>query len=151
MAAPTLPVASKGTVLEVYVSVAYVTVAGVISLDLPQQTVETYEADYLANASAGIPYSPTGRTEGGKVSGELWLDPTLTNTGQTAFASQLTTPALQNWQVVFKGSPFSSPWPAWTFSGAGCELGGTVALKEGIKGKFAVKLNGLPTVGTAVV
>ena len=61
----------------------------------------------------------------------------------------LATPAAINWQVVFKGTPFVTPFPAWQFSGAGLSLGGTVALKEGIKGKFSIKLNGILAVSTA--
>jgi hypothetical protein len=121
----------------------------VIDLELPERAGEHYEADYLANASAGIPYAPTFRTEGGTCSGSLWLDPTLANAGQSQMAILLTAPALQNWQVLFKGNPFTTPWPAWQFSGASLKLGGTAALKEGIKGKFSIKLNGDVVITTA--
>jgi hypothetical protein len=50
----------------------------------------------------------------------------------------------QAWQVVFT-SIGSTPWPAWQFYGAGFSLGATVALKEGLKGKFSIKLSGIPT------
>ena len=148
MTAPAIPVASKGTTLQAFVSSAYVSVAGVISIDLPKVKTETYESDTLANASAGIPYASTGRSEGGSCSGELWLDPTLTNVGQLTMGALLATPAIQLWQVKFGGNPFTSPWPAWQFSGAGLELGGKVALKEGIKGDFSIKLSGIPAVST---
>ncbi len=149
MTAPALPIVSKGTVLEQYISSAYVAVAGVISLDLPEQDGETFEADYLANASAGIPYLPTGRTEGGSCSGELWLDPTGSGGNHATLFALLTAPVLQNWQIVFKGQPLATPFPAWQFSGAALKLGGTVALKEGLKGKFSIKLNGIVTYSTA--
>ena len=113
MTAPALPVLSKGTSLQAYVSAAYVSVSAVISLDLPQQEQEHFEADYLANPSPGIPYLPTGRTEGGSCSGELWLDPSLTVAGQTALATLLATPTstalssagqpgIADWAVIFR-------------------------------------------------
>jgi hypothetical protein len=149
MTAPALPVICKGTILEQYISNTYVAIAGVISIDLPDQATETFESDYLANPSAGIPYTPTGRTEGGKCSGELWLDPSGTSGNHVALYNVLATPTLQEYEILFKGSPFTSPWPSWTFVGAGLEIGGTVALKEGLKGKFSIKLSGIPTINTA--
>lgn len=158
-----LPVSCKGTVLEQFVSSAYVVVAGVISLDLPTPEGETYEADYLANAGYGIPYAATGRIEGGKASGECWLDPTGSGGNQSSALALLTTPNMnspaantaasstsqQAWQIVFKGNPFASPWPAWMFYGANFSMGGTAALKEGLKGKFSIKLSA-PTTGGPV-
>ena len=76
MTAPAIPVVSKGTVLEVNTTGStYVAVAGVISLDLPEQETETYESDYLANASAGIPYAPTGQNQGRQVLGRALARP----------------------------------------------------------------------------
>jgi hypothetical protein len=155
MTTAAVPVASKGTTLQALVSAAYVSVAGVISLDLPEQETETYEADTLSNLTPGIPYAPTFRVEGGKCAGELWLDPALSVAGQSQMAVILATTStstfggLYSWQVLFKGNPFASPWPAWQFSGAGLSIGGTAALKEGIKGKFSIKLNGVPTITTS--
>ena len=59
-------VKSKGTVLEQDLAgTTYVAVAQVIDLTLPDMEMESFEADTLDNASAGIPYKATGRTEGG--------------------------------------------------------------------------------------
>jgi len=158
-----LPVACKGTVLEQYISSAYVAVAGVISIDLPAPEGETYEADYLANAGAGIPYAATGRVEGGKCSGELWLDPTASGGNHSSQLALLTTPNVLGpaansspsstsqtaWQILFKGNPFTTPFPAWQFYGANFSLSGTAALKEGLKAKFSIKLSA-PTTGGPV-
>jgi hypothetical protein len=129
----------KGTKLQQSIASVLTDVAQIISLDLPEMEAETYEADTLDNALAGIPYAPTGRTEGGKCSGELFLDPALA--GHKALIALLTTPALCNWAIKFADAGTTT----WPFSGAGLSLGGTVALKEGLKGKFGIKLNGLPT------
>lgn len=163
-------VKSKGTVLSVYTGAGYTAVAQVISLDLPEMETETYDADYLGNTTVAIPYLPTGRTEGGKCSGEIFLDPAsyngnghsvlltmLTQTPAVPFSGGLpvTTPAAPTggwafWQITFAntdgGSGGTGP-TSWTFVGAGFSLGGTVALKDGLKGKFSIKLCGLPTFG----
>lgn len=161
----------KGTTLGVYTGSGYTAIAQVISLDVPEMETETYEADYLANTVPGIPYLPTGRTEGGKCSGELWLDPaSYNNNGHTTLLTMLNTIPAVPFQS--SGVPVATPaaptggWAfyqltfantdggsggtgatAWTFVGAGLSLGGTVALKEGLKGKFSIKLSGLPTFG----
>jgi len=131
----------KGTSLQQKVGNVFVTVAQVISLQLPEVESETYESDTLDNTSAGIPYSSTGRTEGGSCSGELFYDPALDS--HKNLLSLLTNPPTvsEQWKIVFADEGSSS----WTFSGAGMSFGGTVALKEGLKGSFKIKLDGIPT------
>ena len=164
-------VKSKGTILSVYTGAGYTAIAQVISLDLPEMETETYEADFLANTSPGIPYFPTGRTEGGKCSGELFFDPaTYNGNGHSVLLTMLT--SAPNVPFQASGLPVTTPaaptggWAfytltfantdggsggtgptTWNFIGAGFSLGGTVALKEGVKGKFSIKLYGLPTFG----
>lgn len=132
----------KGTVLKQTIASVLVPVAQIISIDLPDMESETYESDTLDNAEAGIPYSPTGRVEGGKCSGELYLDPYLA--GHKSLLALLTTPATCVWNIVFADANHTT----WPFTGAGFSMGGTVALKEGLKGKFSIKLSGLPTFGS---
>lgn len=132
----------KGTTLQQKLSSVYTTVAQIISMDLPEAQSETFEADYLDNASAGIPYEPTGRTEGGSCSGELFYDPALA--GHKALTELLRVPQAEDWKIVFADTGASS----WTFAGAGFSFGGTVALNDGLKGSFSIKLNGIPTYPT---
>ena len=130
----------KGTALkQVLAGTAYTTVAQVISLTLPTMESETYESDTLDNALAGIPYDSTGRTEGGTLSGELFYDPALA--GHKALLTLLTTPGDESWKLVFADTGVSE----WIFTGAGFSFGGTVALNDGLKGSFSIKLDGLPT------
>lgn len=129
----------KGTALAQEISSAYVTVAQVISLELPTAESETYEADTLDNTNAGIPYEPTGRTEGGSCSGELFYDPALD--GHKDLTELLRAPAAENWKITFADTGAST----WTFAGAGFSMGGTVALNDGLKANFSIKLNGIPT------
>lgn len=130
---------SKGTVLKQEIASVLTAVAQMISLDLPDMESETYESDTLDNENAGIPYDPTGRTEGGSLSGELFYDPALS--AHQSFLSLLTTPVKTNWSVTFADVAVST----WTFSGAGVSFGGTVALNDGLKGSVSIKLDKLPT------
>lgn len=133
---------SKGTVFKLGVSGLLAAIAQVIGLDLPEAQSETFEADYLDNTNAGIPYKPTGRTEGGELGYELWLDPALA--GHQALTDLLTTPApvtAYGGEIVFSDTAATT----WPFNVAGLSLGGTVQLKEGVKAKGKVKLNGLIT------
>jgi len=132
-------IACKGTVLQQEIGTVYTAVAQIISLDLPEMESETFDADTLDVATAGIPYQPTGRTEPGSLSGELFYDPALA--GHQALLELLTTPAAENWKIIFSDTGVSE----WTFSSAGLSFGGTVALNDGLKGSFSLKLADLPT------
>ena len=132
----------KGTALAQEIASSYVTVAQVISLELPSMESETFEADTLDNVNAGIPYQTTGRTEGGSCSGELFYDPTLDS--HQDLLELLREPQAEDWQITFADSSQST----WTFAGAGFSLGGTVALNDGLKANFSIKLDGIPSYPT---
>jgi len=129
----------KGTAIQQTVAAAYVTVAQVISLELPDMESETYESDTLDNTDAGIPYSQTGRTEGGSCSGELFYDPALV--GHQNLTELLRVPQEESWKINFADTGTSS----WSFTGAGFGMGGTVALNDGLKASFSIKLSKIPT------
>lgn len=135
----TTKIKSKGTALQMTVAAAYVTIGQVISLDGPSMESETYESDTLDNASAGIPYSETGRTEGGSVSGELFFDPV--DTYHLAMLALLTTPASMAYNMLFADAATTD----WAFTGVGLQFGPKVALADGLKASFSVKLSGIPT------
>jgi hypothetical protein len=128
---------------QVVAGTVYSTVAQVIGLDLPDMEAETFEADTLDNANAEIPHKGTGRSEGGSVGFELFLDPALA--GHQALLTLITTPPAigseESWKIVFADAGASE----WSFSGAGISLGGTVALNDGLKASGSIKLDGLPT------
>jgi len=129
----------KGTSLLQEIASTYTAVAQVISIDLPEAESETYEADTLDNSSAGIPYSQTGRSEGGSCGFEFFYDPNLT--GHQNLTELIRAPADENWRVTFVDAGTGS----WSFTGAGLSLGGTVALNDGLKGTGSIKLDGIPT------
>jgi hypothetical protein len=129
----------KGTVLQESISSVYTTISQVISFDLPEAENEVFEADYLDNSSAGIPYMNSQRTEGGSISGEIWLDPALASFRKmTDKLVNPTTGVGTAYKVVF-----TTTTNVWAFNGVGVKVGGSVVLSEGIKGAFGIKLNGI--------
>jgi hypothetical protein len=132
--------ASKGMMLKLSVASTFTTIAQLLSFDKDDMNAETFECDTLDNANAGIPYAPTGRTEGGSVSGDMFLDPALTI--HKNLLTLLTTPATSSWEIVFSNTNATT----WPFTGAGFSLAGPkAALKDGVKASFKIKLSGLPT------
>ncbi|KKK76872.1 hypothetical protein LCGC14_2859280 [marine sediment metagenome] len=133
----------KGTVLHQMIGTVYTAVAQLISLDLPDMESETFEADTLDNANAAIPHKGTGRTEGGSVGFEGFLDPVLASF--TTLLALLTTPPAigseESYKIIFADTGTSE----WAFTGAGLSIGGTVALGDGVKFTGGIKLDGLPT------
>lgn len=137
---------TKGTSLKVDISGVQTALAQVVSLSKDNMQTETYDADTLDNADAGIPYEPTGRSEGGNLSGELFFDPGL------AGHKYLTT-LLDDPSSYFAGDTdlactlgfASDPAVEWPFYAAGLALGVNVALNDGLKAPFEFKLKKLPT------
>jgi hypothetical protein len=127
------PIKSKGTVITIGSQVT-----GVLDLELPDPESETYEADYLDNTNAAIPYLPTGRTEPGKISGNAWFS-------NAAYSALLTLMATPGSSFPCNATITLSNNQAINFTLAGVGLGGTVAAKEGIKAKFTGKLASSPT------
>jgi hypothetical protein len=129
----------KGSVLEQTVSSSFVAIAQVIGMSGPDMESETFDADTLENPDAGILYAPTGRTEGGSLSGDLFLDPALA--GHQNMMALLTYPEAEIWKIKFADDAVT----AWTFNGAGLSISPTIALNDGLKAGFGIKLSGLPT------
>lgn len=129
----------KGSVLEQTVSSSFVAIAQVIGMTGPGMESETYDADTLDNPNAGILYAPTGRAEPGSLSGDLFLDPALA--GHQNMMALLTDPEEEAWKLKFADAAVTE----WTFSGAGLSISPTIALNDGLKASFGIKLSGLPT------
>ena len=129
----------KGTVLNQTIATVLTAIAQVISLDGPGMESETYEADTLDNSDAGIPYKPTGRSEGGSLGFDVFFDPALA--GHLNLLDLLTRPATETWQIIFADSGTSE----WDFDSAGLSFSPTVALGDGLKASCSLKLDGLPS------
>lgn len=135
----------KGTVLEQDLAgTTYVAVAQVLDIDLPDMEMETYESDTLDNSSAGIPHTPTGRTEGGSFSANVFYDPA--DTGHKEWLGYLSTTGLPTALVVnCRITLADTGTSTWTFACAGIGAGGAVALGDGLKMSISGKLDGIPT------
>ena len=135
---------AKGTVLNLGIAGASAASGQMISVDLPTSEIETSEADTLDNTNAGIPYKATGRIEGGSVGGELFLDPSVSQTVIVAMltsgADNLDPAADVNTASVVLADTNST---TCTFNTAGMSYGGSVALNEPCKGTFEAKLDGI--------
>lgn len=130
---------NKGSVLEQTVSSSFVPIAQVIGMSGPDMVTETFDADTLDNPDAGILHAPTGRAEGGSLSGDLFLDPALA--GHQNMMALLTFPEAEVWKLKFADAAVTS----WTINGAGLSVSPTIALNDGLKASFSIKLSGLPT------
>jgi len=131
---------SKGTALAVSVAEVYTAISQIIDMDKDDMESETFEADTTDNSDSGIPYLPTGRSEGGSLSGNLFLDPALAI--HKTLLGFLETPAVQSYQLTFADTAGT----VWTFDGAGFALAGPkVVLSDGVKSGFKIKISKLPT------
>ncbi len=137
---------SKGTILTLGIAGAGAAVGQMISIDLPEAEVETFEADTLDNTNAGIPHKASGRIEGGSVGGELFMAAASDLAPIVGFltsgAANLAPDAAVNTASVAMTAGTATL--TCTFNTAGMSLGGTVALNEAVKGNFSAKLDGLP-------
>ena len=133
----------KGTVFSMGVGDSVPAIAQVISLDLPKTKIESFEADTLDNENAGIPKKSTGRVDGGSVSGELFLDLAI-HTSLTAIFSSPPAPGASA-DEQYTGTITFPGGSKMSFDVCSVELGGTVALNDGLKGDFSCELDGCTT------
>ena len=135
---------SKGTVLTLGIAGTGAAIGQMISIDLPEMEVETFEADTLDTSGAGIPHKASGRIEGGSLGGELFIASASSMSYILGFltsgASSLSPAAASNTASIVLGDLSTT----LTFALAGMSLGGTVALGEAVKGTLSAKLDGIP-------
>ena len=132
----------KGTVLQQELSMVFTAVAQVASLEVTGGESETTEVTTLDTSGAGKEYMSTGYSEGGSVSGELLFDPALA--GHQAITDLITTPAEQNWKIIFADTGTTE----MAFTGAGVGFDITVAQNDALRASFAIKCDQLPTYPT---
>lgn len=130
----------KGSVFEVEVASTLTAIAQLMSIDLPEHEAENFESDTLDNADEGIPYTATGRVEGGSVGLEGFLDPALSSF--QILTDLLNTPVLTSTgdggNITFADTAGTD----WPFLIASISLGGSIALNDGVKFTSSIKLNG---------
>lgn len=135
----------KGSALQIASGTTYTAVAQVSGFSVSGIESETTETDTL-DAAVGIPYTPTGRVEGGSVSFDLLYDPALSGhqtVTDLAVAAHLLTTGLandQNWKLVFANT--SSTEMAFVSAGIGVEITGELA--DCLRSTVTLKCNGCP-------
>lgn len=123
----------KGTLLKVEIASVFTTVAQVIELDVGQDAIETFEADYLENSEAYIPHEQTGRSSAADVSGTLFYDPALAN--HQFITDTIAAPAKVNGKIVLVGST------ELVFVIVSFAMGLAVRMNDGLKSSFTLKRN----------
>lgn len=127
----------KGTLLKQTISMSLTSVAQIISLEHSGAESETYESTTL-DGGVFKTYDQTGYAEGGSVNGELFYDPALS--GHQSFTDLVAAPA----DVVFTITFADGAATVQTFTAAGYGFGAKVAMNDGLKGSFSLKIDGDP-------
>lgn len=128
---------SKGTLLKQTISMTLTTVAQVLSLDVADSETEMFDSTDLST-TVWRTMDPTGYSKAGDVSGELFYDPALA--GHQAFTDLLAAPA----DTVFTVTYADGSSTVQTFTASGYKFGATVAMNDGLKGKFTLIVDGDP-------
>lgn len=127
---------SKGCVVKQEIATVFTTIAHGLKIDGPEAESETFAGRTL-DGSVGIPYDPTGYSEGGSLKLECFFDPSLA--GHKAQLALITAPAKCNHKLVFSDAT------EWPYVAAGVKVGPSIDMADGIKANIEHKLDGLVT------
>jgi hypothetical protein len=128
----------KGTSLKMTISMSLTAVSQIISMDLPKPESETYDSTTLDQSNAWKTYDPTGYSEPGELSGELFYDPAAAS--HVALSALVANPASNACEIGYMDSGTTTQ----DFNATGFSLGATVAMNDGLKGEFKLKVSGNP-------
>ena len=141
----------KGTVLKLGTGGIEVPVAQLFELDVGAQTPESFEADDFDNASAGIPFLPTGRTEQGDITGNLFYNRSL-HAAIAVFSQSPGTYTQVDSSTTITGRveiPDGQSTP-FTFTAATVGIGPwPFRLNDGLKMGLTIKTSGLVNIPTS--
>lgn len=133
---------TKGTVLKICVAGGTLAaVAQVLSIDVSGAMTETYEARTLDQTGPSIVKKPTGYTEPGSVSAEIFLDPALA--GHRVITGIIEDPSIPSGEDYLADGSITfadADTTEWTFSASGIGLDATVAMNDGLKGNLNMDL-----------
>ena len=131
----------KGTVVKQTIASVLTAVAQVISVDVGDTKVETFDSTTLDATGSSKTKTATGYAEPGDVSMELFLDPALA--GHQAITDEITTPPTSGtvWNLVFADSANT----VWPFTVAGNSIGATVDMGDGLKASVTLELASMIT------
>lgn len=127
----------KGTVLSHTVGTSLTALAQITDFEESGSEAQTFDSTTL-DGSVFKTYAPTGYSEPGEINGTLFYDPALA--GHQNITDLITTPATNAGQVTFADSATTTK----AFTAVGHAFGYAVAMADGLRGKFKVKLTGNP-------
>lgn len=135
-------VPSKGTVLQMDISSTLTAIAQITSIEHSGAESLTYDSTTL-DGGVYKTYDPTGYTEPGDVSFELFFDPALS--GHQAITDLLTTPAVHDFNVTFADSATTD---MGEFDVAGLQFGWSAQMENGLTASVTCKITGAPGYAT---
>jgi hypothetical protein len=130
---------SKGTILEQYISAAFVAVAQVESVSFSGAQSETMELRPLDASNAGVIHIPNGWVEGGSVTFNLIYDAALA--GHQSITDVVNAPATTNWRLKHTDGSAT----ATTFTSGGIGFGEEINATTAVRGSVTLKVTGLVT------
>lgn len=134
-------IASKGTALQLSIASVYTTITQVEGLQGPGMKPQTFDATAL-DSGVGMEFKPTGYTDGGELTGNLFFDPVAAT--HQALTDLVTTPAVASWKTLWSDGATT----AWPFTGVLNNFDPSASKNDGLKAAFGIKLDGIPTLPT---
>lgn len=130
-------VIGKGTKLQHTISMSLADIAQLLSIEHSGSESLTYDSTTL-DGGVHKTYDPTGYSEPGTVSGELFYDPALA--GHQAITDIIASPADNAMKIIYADSANTEQ----AFTAAGVAFGATVAMEDGVRGSFSYQVDGDP-------
>ena len=127
----------KGTKLQHTVSASLVDIAQLLSIEHSGSGSETFESTTL-DGSTYKTFAPTGYSNPGEVSAELFYDPALA--GHQAITDLIATPATNAMKLIYADTAATNQ----AFTSAGVQFGATVDMGDGLKGSVTYTVTGDP-------
>ena len=127
----------KGTKLQHTVAASLVDIAQVRSIEHSGSGSETFESTTL-DGSTYKTFAPTGYSNPGEVSAELFYDPALV--GHQAITDLIATPATNAMKLIYADTAATNQ----SFTSAGVQFGATVDMGDGLKGSVTYTVTGDP-------
>jgi hypothetical protein len=127
----------KGTKLQHTVSASLVDIAQILSIEHSGSGSETFESTTL-DGGVYKTFAPTGYSNPGQVSMELFFDPALI--GHQAITDLIAAPATNAMKIIYADTGATNQ----SFTSAGVEFGATVAMDDGLKASVTYTVTGDP-------
>jgi hypothetical protein len=114
-----------------------VDIAQLLSIEHSGSGSETFESTTL-DGSTYKTFAPTGYSNPGEVSAELFYDPALA--GHQAITDLIATPATNAMKLIYADTAATNQ----SFTSAGVQFGATVDMGDGLKGSVTYTVTGDP-------